>query len=69
MRTTITLDDELVAKAKDFSGIQETSALLQQALKQMVEIEASRRLARMGGSSPELKPVPRRRSDPVDDPS
>ncbi|CAM4258824.1 Antitoxin [Bordetella tumbae] len=69
MRTTITLDDELVAKAKDFSGIQETSALLQQALKQMVEIEASRRLARMGGSSPDLNPVPRRRSDPVDDPS
>jgi Arc/MetJ family transcription regulator len=68
MRTTITLDDDLLAKARDFSGIQETSALLQQALKRMVESEASRRLARFGGSSPKLKAIPRRRSGSVDDP-
>lgn len=68
MRTTITLDDELVSKARDFSGIQETSALLQEALKTMVEREAARRLARLGGSCPDLKPTPRRQSEPADDP-
>ncbi|MDR2239016.1 MAG: type II toxin-antitoxin system VapB family antitoxin [Zoogloeaceae bacterium] len=67
MRTTVTLDDDLLAKARDFSGIQETSALLQSALKRMVESEASRRLARFGGSSPKLKSIPRRRSEVVGD--
>lgn len=69
MRTTVTLDDDLVSKAREFSGIQETSALLQQALKSLVEREAARRLARLGGASPDLKPIPRRQSEPVDDPS
>jgi Arc/MetJ family transcription regulator len=67
MRTTVTLDDALLEKARDFSGIQETSALLQSALKRMVESEASRRLARLGGSSPKFKPVARRRSETVND--
>lgn len=69
MRTTVTLDDDLVEKAREFSGIKETSVLIQQALKRMVQSEASRRLAKMGGSSPNLKPIPRRRSEAVDDPS
>jgi hypothetical protein len=32
------------------------------ALKALVEQEAARRLARLGGSQPHLKPIPRRRS-------
>jgi Arc/MetJ family transcription regulator len=62
MRTTLTLDDELMAKAQEYTGIQEKSALVREALKALVEREAARRLARLGGSQPHLAPVPRRRS-------
>ena len=62
MRTTITLDDELVAKAQLYTGIQEKSALIREALKRLIEREAARRLARLGGSMPDLKPAPRRRT-------
>jgi Arc/MetJ family transcription regulator len=61
MRTTVTLDDELVAKAQFYTGIQEKSALIREALKRLIEREAARRLARLGGSMPDLKPVSRRR--------
>lgn len=68
MRTTVTLDDELLAQARTFTGIQENSALIQQALKTLVQREAARRLARLGGSEPGLRVPPRRRAEPVDDP-
>ena len=61
MRTTVTLDDELLAKAQSYTGIQEKSALIREALKRLIEREAARRLARLGGSMPDLKPIPRRR--------
>lgn len=61
MRTTVTLDDELVAEAQFLTGIQEKSALVREALKKLIEREAARRLARLGGSEPDLKPIPRRR--------
>jgi Arc/MetJ family transcription regulator len=61
MRTTVTLDDELLKDAVEFTGIQEKSALVNKALKMLVEWEASRFLARMGGTAPGLKAPPRRR--------
>jgi Arc/MetJ family transcription regulator len=61
MRTTITLDDELLAKAEAYTGIREKSALIREALKRLVEREAARRLARLGGSEPDLEAIPRRR--------
>ncbi len=61
MRTTIALDDELMAKAQAFTGLQEKSSLVREALKALIERESARRLARLGGSEPELNPVPRRR--------
>ncbi len=61
MRTTITLDDDLLADAIEFTGIKEKSALVNAALKALVEREAARRLALLGGSQPDLQPVPRRR--------
>jgi Arc/MetJ family transcription regulator len=61
MRTTITLDDDLLEKAQDYTGITEKSALVNAALKALVEREAARRLARLGGTAPELKLAPRRR--------
>jgi Arc/MetJ family transcription regulator len=61
MRTTLALDDELVAKARDFTGLQEKSALIREALKALIERESARRLARLGGKEPSLTPIPRRR--------
>ena len=67
MRTTVSLDDELLADAQEYTGIKEKSALVNAALKALVEREAARRFARLGGREPDLKPIPRRRpprSDP-----
>jgi Arc/MetJ family transcription regulator len=62
MRTTIALDDDLVATAQAFTGLKEKSALIREALKALVERESARRLARLGGTEPHLKAPPRRRS-------
>jgi Arc/MetJ family transcription regulator len=64
MRTTLALDDELVAKAQALTGLKEKSALVREALKALIERESARRLALLGGSEPDLKLTPRRRSDP-----
>jgi Arc/MetJ family transcription regulator len=61
MRTTVVLDDELVAKAEEYTGIREKSALIRAALRGLVEREAARRLARLGGSEPDLTGIARRR--------
>lgn len=61
MRTTLSIDDDLLAKARRLSGVQEKSALVREGLKALIERESARRLARLGGSEPKLKPVPRRR--------
>lgn len=61
IRTTITLDEELVRKAQAFTGVKEKSALIREALTQLVEREAARRLAALGGTMPGLGRIPRRR--------
>lgn len=62
MRTTLTIDDDLFARAEELTGVHEKSALLRESLKALIERESARRLAALGGSEPELKPPPRRRS-------
>jgi Arc/MetJ family transcription regulator len=62
MRTTLALDDELVAKAQACTGLKEKSSLVREALKALIERESARRLARLGGSEPALKAPPRRRA-------
>jgi Arc/MetJ family transcription regulator len=62
MRATIALDDELVAEAQGLTGLKEKSALIREALKALIERESARRLARLGGSEPDLEAPPRRRS-------
>jgi len=61
MRTTVTLDDELLARAEQLTRLHEKSALIREALKALIEREAARRLARLGGSVPDAKAPPRRR--------
>lgn len=64
MRTTINIDDHLLAEARAMTGLAEKTALVQEALKVLIERESARRLARLGGSEPQLQPIPRRQSDP-----
>lgn len=61
MRTTIALDDELIKRAEYYTGIKEKAALVREALTRLVQQEAARRLAALGGSDPKAKAVPRRR--------
>ena len=61
MRTTINLDDELLAQAQLMSGVTERTQLLREALLALVQRESARRLAKLGGTQTELQPIPRRR--------
>jgi Arc/MetJ family transcription regulator len=61
MRTTLNLDDELLRKARDLTGISEKAALVREGLVALVERESARRLAALGGSDPEATAGPRRR--------
>ena len=62
MRTTVTLDDDLLAAASAAIGVSERSVVLHEGLKSLIEREAARRLAKLGGSAPELVVPARRRS-------
>jgi Arc/MetJ family transcription regulator len=62
MRTTINLDDQLLREAQRATGMKERTALIHAGLRALIERESARRLARLGGSEPDLAPVPRRRT-------
>lgn len=64
MRTTLNIDNQLLAEAQSMTGLAEKTALVREALKALIERESARRLALLGGSEPQLQPVPRRQSDP-----
>jgi Arc/MetJ family transcription regulator len=65
MRTTLNIDDDLYAQAVRLTGVKEKTALLRESLKALIERESARRLAALGGSEPNLKPIPRRQSKPA----
>ncbi|MDP1524199.1 MAG: type II toxin-antitoxin system VapB family antitoxin [Rhodocyclaceae bacterium] len=60
MRTTLTLDDDLLSKAQVLTGIEKKAALIREALLALIQRESAKRLALLGGSEPQLKDVPRR---------
>ena len=62
MRTTIDLREDLVEEARELTGIHEKTALLHAGLQVLVERENARRLIALGGTMPDLKPIPRRRA-------
>ena len=64
MRTTVNLDEALLEKARRLSGVEQPSALINEALEALIQRESAARLARLGGTQPGLKPVPPRRSKP-----
>lgn len=63
MRATVALDDELVLRAQELSGVTERTALLRDALKALIHLHASRRLAALGGTEPHLEKIKRIRAD------
>ncbi|MEA2234708.1 MAG: hypothetical protein QOD83_4524 [Solirubrobacteraceae bacterium] len=62
MRTTLVLDDDLIAEAQRLTGVKEKTVLVRQGLSALIERESARRLARLGGTEPGLTAIPRRRS-------
>jgi Uncharacterized protein conserved in bacteria (DUF2191). len=63
MRTSINIDDDLLAQAQQLSGLTDRPQIIREALLALIQRESARRLAQLGGSQPELKTVPRRRDD------
>ena len=62
MKVTVAIDDNLFARAREYAGDKEESAVINEALKTYIQIQAGRRLAQLGGSEPHAKAPPRRRS-------
>ncbi|MBF0153326.1 MAG: type II toxin-antitoxin system VapB family antitoxin [Magnetococcales bacterium] len=62
MRTTITLDDALLSRAQNLSGLEDRGLLLKEALRALIERESARRLIRLGGTEPQIRDIPRRRN-------
>ena len=62
MRTTLNIDDELLERASQLTGINEKTSLVRLGLEALISRESGRRLADLGGSEPELRLTPRRRS-------
>jgi Arc/MetJ family transcription regulator len=65
MRTTLNIDDDLLAEAQRISGVSGKAALVREGLQALIERESARRLASLGGSEPKLRDIPRRSTGPV----
>lgn len=63
MRTTLTLDDDLLLQAQQISGLTEPSQLIREALLALIQRESAKQLAKLGGTQPELQQIPRRQSE------
>ena len=62
MRTTLNIDDQLLDEAQRITGLSEKVALVREGLRALIERESARRLAKLGGTEPDLAPVRRRKS-------
>ena len=65
MRTTLNIDDQLLDEAQRITGMTEKAVLVREGLRALIERESARRLARLGGSEPQLESVSHRQSDPT----
>jgi Arc/MetJ family transcription regulator len=63
MRTTLIIDDQLLARASELTGIKEKTALVRMGLEYLIARESAKRLAKLGGTAKDLRPIPRRRSN------
>ena len=62
MRTTVTIDDDLLQRAAELTGMTERTALLRQGLETLIRVESAKRLAALGGSDAGASAAPRRRN-------
>ncbi len=62
MRTTINIDEKILSRASELTGIKEKTSLVRLGLEALISLESSKRLARLGGSEKSIRPIPRRRS-------
>jgi Arc/MetJ family transcription regulator len=62
MRTTINIDDKILSRASELTGIKEKTALVRMGLEYLIARESAKRLAKLGGTAKDLRPIPRRRS-------
>ena len=65
MRTTLNIDDQLLAEAQRITGMTEKAALVREGLRALIERESARRLAKLGGTEPDLEPIHRRHPDSI----
>ena len=65
MRTTLNIDDQLLDEARRITGVSEKTALVREGLRALIERESARRLARLGGTEPQLEAISRRQSGPT----
>ena len=61
MRTTLNIDDEILRKASELTGVREKTSLVRLGLEALIARESSRRLASLGGTEKGLQDIPRRR--------
>ena len=62
MRTTLNIDDSLIERAAELTGVAEKTSLVRLGLEALIALESARRLAALGGSEKKLEPAPRRRT-------
>jgi Arc/MetJ family transcription regulator len=62
MRTTLNIEDSLIDKAAKLTGITEKTALVRLGLEALIAAESAKRLANLGGTEKQLRPIPRRRT-------
>lgn len=62
MKTTLNIDDDLLARAAELTSVREKTALVRMGLEALIALESAKRLAQLGGTEPDLAPVRRRRS-------
>jgi len=65
MRTTLNIEEKLIHKAKEMTGIHEKTHLVRLGLEALIARESSKRLAKLGGTERKLRTVPRRRGSVV----
>ncbi len=64
MRTTLNIYDQLLSEAQRITGMTEKAALVREGLRALIERESARRLARLGGTEPQIESIPRRQTQP-----
>ena len=61
MRTTLNINDDLLKRAQELTGVTEKTAIVKMGIEALIARESAKRLAKLGGSDPTLKEIPRRR--------